>query len=700
MSNLGDLSRLMAEVTAEATIQNYVEMRGSPHVLPDGDRRPKKAGARGAGQSASTDPFWIESPLPFDEFVVSPQQMNQPPLSERQRSDIEKFLGVDPKKVFLEPETHYREAVLLWGKGSGKDWLSSLVQCWIIYILLCMRNPRAVLRMPVGESTDIVNVAYSKDQAEDVFFSKFTGRLTNWDWLSHRYLIIDGGSARNRDRHANLHRKQAEADNRVINIATDLVEFPFGIRAHSKHAQNESWEGLNILFAVMDEASAFRDKGLRANAIAVHGTLRSSAKRFPSLFRIMILSWPRKKRADFTIKAYEDAIEGKTGDIYASKAAVWEVNPKARREDYAEDYRQDPEGSAAKYECNPPASDIGFLDETMVADCFIPGMESRVHTVPCVVRGDPVVTPTGQREVREYIGKKIEDVIVLGLTDRSTPRVIAMDGGAVSDCGAMCIAHGVPEEVTHTPADGSPQTVSIVNKVVVDALLLWEPDRERRLQVSLNNMTDIVIQVAQLVSVRAVSYDHWQSYSSIETLVGKGIYCEAHNVNADDYGLLKYMVNMQKLLIPTDLWCAWERAQVELSDLERRLTPTGQFKVDHPDSGSKDIADTIAQVTRLLNSPAIRSIAQERTRPAILIGQGISGGRSPISVARPSGIASGTLTGSSSGGTFDSIIDGLRADSRRTMSAPAPKAGGVQMPPTPGGEVRTPFPRIMTVRLR
>jgi hypothetical protein len=62
-----------------------------------------------------------------------------------------------------------------------------------------------------------------------------------------------------------------------VQVNDDMVEFPRTIRSWSRHAQNESYEGLNVLVWLMDEASAFLSKLRRENASGIYQTLKTSA---------------------------------------------------------------------------------------------------------------------------------------------------------------------------------------------------------------------------------------------------------------------------------------------------------------------------------------------------------------------------------------------------------------------------------------
>jgi hypothetical protein len=559
----------------------------------------------------SGESFWAESPLALASFVVSKDHMNQPPLSERQQADIDSFLGVDPKRVFLNPETMYRVGVLLWGKGGGKDWLCSIIQCWVVHILLCMTDPRLALGMPVGEPMDIINVAYSADQAKDVFFSKFLGRLKNWTWLWRKYLILESNRKLNPDQHPLVNASHDD----IVHIKGDEVRFPFKITAYSAHSENESYEGKSPIFWIMDEAAAFRDKGKKANGAAVYKTLKSSAvSRYPNLWRGLLISYPRSK-IDFMMQMYDAAASDPT--TFSSRAATWEVNPTVTKEDFADEYVKDPKDARAKYECRPPGSEFGFFDEDMVGEVFIPSMASTVFTSPALIKGFVRDPETSMDRERTFVGKILEDVSTAGHRDKSSPRVVHVDGGLTGDNAGMCIAHGVHHVVTeHNPETRKVHRYAI-KKLVVDALLIWRPDKVRRFPISLNNVASIIIGAKEKgMRISAVSYDQWNSASSVEALTMEGLFCDMHNINTDDYTELRNFINLGAVEIPVDKWTEWALARQEMEQLEG-IASGQRIRVDHPEGGSKELTDCLAGCLRLLNNPEIRDHSRATRAPRI-----------------------------------------------------------------------------------
>jgi hypothetical protein len=150
---------------------------------------------------ASGGELWREEPVDFETFCYSREHLGLGELFPLQLAAVYTLVGRDPKRMFEhvdrqaadELARRYQIAALLWGKGSGKDYLCSILVLYLVYVLLCLRNPQAYLELAAGENIDVVNVAYNADQAKKVFFAKFKQRMYRWKWLRRNFDVVEGG---------------------------------------------------------------------------------------------------------------------------------------------------------------------------------------------------------------------------------------------------------------------------------------------------------------------------------------------------------------------------------------------------------------------------------------------------------------------------------------------------------------------------
>lgn len=314
-----------------------------------------------------------------------------------------------------------------------------------------------------------------------------------------------------------------------------MIRFPnINLRLHSVHAANESWEGLNLLAWVMDEASAFRAAGGMTDISgAVYGTLRTSAhSRFPSLRWIgMIISFPRKQVGDFTLEKYKDAQTSPT--MFGDRGATWDVNPQYDPahplfkdfpwvtiealniripKPFVEEFLKDPTDCKTKYMCEPPPQIGGFFELPTKLD-------------ECVDRELPGVVATSQlvkRTVRE-----LDFEYVSMLIDQIPPRqegcsyFLHGDPGLVSDAFSICVCHTLPESKWVVDLEGEERQLQ---KVVVDFVLNWE--RTSTTPVDLKNVEETIEKLARYYGIQRITFDRWNSATSIQSLIEKGFFAE------------------------------------------------------------------------------------------------------------------------------------------------------------------------------
>ena len=126
-----------------------------------------------------------EKPVDLKTFVRSPEYLGLPELSDYQYTLIEKSSQIYKDstliKLFGEEEGRIRfkqtanEVVAQLGKGSGKDYCSTIAVAYIVYLLLCLKDPATYYGKPPGDSIDIINIAINSQQASNVFFKGFKG---------------------------------------------------------------------------------------------------------------------------------------------------------------------------------------------------------------------------------------------------------------------------------------------------------------------------------------------------------------------------------------------------------------------------------------------------------------------------------------------------------------------------------------------
>jgi hypothetical protein len=144
-----------------------------------------------------------ETPVDVKTFVEGEDYLGQPPLSDiqydivRAMSQIYKKDDLITLEGFEEGSRYYKkytknEIILQLGKGSGKDFVSTVAVAFIVYKLLCLKDPARYYGKPSGDAIDIINVAINAQQAKNVFFKGLKTKIEKSPLVCWQVLRKDG----------------------------------------------------------------------------------------------------------------------------------------------------------------------------------------------------------------------------------------------------------------------------------------------------------------------------------------------------------------------------------------------------------------------------------------------------------------------------------------------------------------------------
>ena len=519
---------------------------------------------------------FVETPVDVKTFVQSPEYLGQPLLSDIQYEIVEAMSQIYRKEDLIdlmgeaEGTKHFNkytknELILQLGKGSGKDFISTVACAYVVYKLLCLKDPAVYFGKPPGDAIDIINVAVNAQQAKNVFFKGFRVKVEKSPWFAGKY-----------------------------NPKADSFEFDKGITVYSGHSERESHEGLNLLMAVLDEISGFatevgtgNEQGKTADNIykAFRGTVDS---RFPDLGKVVLLSFPRYQ-GDFISQRYEAVIaeketierthtfimneelphddpgnqfeiswdedtilQYKIPRVFAFKRPTWEVNPTRKIEDFKLAFYTDLGDAMMRFACMPTyASDAFFKQKDKLERC----MNSR-NPLDSFRRFDETFKP-----------------------DPDKVYYIHADLAQKHDKCAVAIAH-VDKWVSIQVIKDYEQVAPIV---VVDAVAWWEPRAEG--PVNLSEVKQWIMNLRrQGFNLGMVSFDRWQSFDIQNELQAVGIRTETVSVAKKHYEDLAMMIYEERVAIPMIPILLEEMSELKIMKGNR---------VDHPRKKSKDLADAV-----------------------------------------------------------------------------------------------------------
>jgi len=522
------------------------------------------------------DNNFAETPVDAKTFVEGEEYLGQPSLSQVQYDIVEAMSQIYKLEDLIdllgdEEGTRYykkytkNEIILQLGKGSGKDFVSTVACAYIVYKLLCLKEPARYYGKPSGDAIDIINVAINAQQAKNVFFKGFKNKIENSPWFAGKY-----------------------------NSKAESIEFDHSITVYSGHSERESHEGLNLLVAVLDEISGFaqevgtgNDQGKTADNI--YKAFRASVdSRFPDLGKVALLSFPRYP-GDFISQKYDDVIaekdvvtkthkflmnpdlpessDGNTLEIsweedtilsykypgvFALKRPTWVVNPTRKVDDFKVSFFTDLGDAMQRFACVP----------TYSTDAFFKQIE-KVRT--CMTLRNPL---DSHRRFDEVFKPDPEKVYF-----------VHADLAQRHDKCAVAIAH-VDKWVNIQVINNYEQVAPIV---VVDAVAWWEPKIEG--PVNLSEVKQWIQNLRRLgFNIGLVSFDRWQSFDIQNELKQVGIRTDTVSVAKKHYEDMAMLVYEERLVMP-----AIDLLFEELTELK---IMKGN-RVDHPRKSSKDLADAV-----------------------------------------------------------------------------------------------------------
>lgn len=515
-----------------------------------------------------------EIPVDVETFVYSKDYLGFPRLSDSQLEIVkigsQVYKEHTLKRLYGEKEgaklwrQNKKELIMALGKGSGKDALSTIICAYVVYQLLCLKDPAEYYGKPSGDAIDVINVAINADQAANVFFKGFKTRVQKCPWFAGKYKALQKS-----------------------------IVFDKSITVYSGNSEGEATEGYNILLAVLDEIDGFDEGSKEENhpaANAMYNTLSATvSSRFDDTGKVLLLSFPRSKDGfimtkyneaiaekeeviySYTFKLDEDLPSGikenefeiewvedniisyKFPEVWAMRKPTWKVNPTKTINSFKRDFYKNPDDALGRFACNPSDfTDGGWFRAKEKIDAAFSGsnaISDVTGKVEFIAKPDPI---------KEYY--------------------IHVDLARVQDNCAIAMAHVESWQKTVFDAEGEMSPI-----VVVDLVRYWKPDRDR--PVDFADVRDFVISIKRYgYNIKLVTFDRWNSDQIIKHLNDSDVKAEKLSVGRDHYTDLATLMSEHRIKGPNvDL------LRTELKKLV--VLPNGN--VDHTNKSSKDLSDAV-----------------------------------------------------------------------------------------------------------
>ena len=516
-----------------------------------------------------------EKPAPLEQFVTDKNYLGLPPLSEHQYTMIKAMTQIYRKETLIKlwgeeeglkiSKQTCSEVILQLGKGSGKDYTSTIACAYMVHLLLCLTDPARYYGKPPGDAIDIINIAINAIQANRVFFKGFNQRIEKSPWFQGKYVA-----------------------------KANMVEFDKSVTVHSGHSEREAWEGYNVLVVILDEISGFELESTSGHeqaktASSIYKMYRASVNsRFPDFGKVILLSFPRFKM-DYIQQKYNEAVaekevilrhhkfkvdpelpDGTEGNefeieweedhivsykvprMYALKRPTWEINPTRTIDDFTIDFYTDPTDALSRFACMPPdATDAFFKNRVVIEKAF----------------SNPNLNVDSYGRFADTFKSDPEKTYFLHV-----------DLAQKHDHCAVALAH-VEGWVTMKIGE---QYKEAAPRVVVDAIRFWTPTSSK--SVDFTEVKDYITSVRDRgFNLKMVTFDRWNSHDMMQQLGVHGIKTEILSVAKKHYEDLSLSLTEERLHGP--------KIQLLIDELlQLRIV---KDKVDHPRKGSKDLSDAV-----------------------------------------------------------------------------------------------------------
>lgn len=573
------------------------------------------------------NPQFEERPATLREFLGADYLDIEDMVRPRIREELAKIIGEEVNPY--NPTAEYL-AMITGGIGIGKTTVAAIVLPYLVHWTLCLKDPQKFFGLLPGSRIAFMQMSTSSQQAKEVIFGDIKARVNHSPWFK-RYPFDK------------TFKNQFRFAKDVWIVPGDSAETTF--------------EGYNILGGILDEADSHKVTDKKCYATEGFRTIYNRmSSRFEDRGFLLIIG-QMKSSTGFAAQKYQEFQERE--DAYAVRMAIWESRGDA--------YFADEDGRVEKFVYDTYRREVvprevftsGMLDESdhlleipnVYKDQFRTNPEQALKDlagIPPAV-GDPFISLAYKIdecvERWEAMFGEGSPVDIDGRFDpqfRATDRlrrVIHLDLAYSAKGDGLGLSMGHVYEMREIDGELKPFIVIDFMKQIRAApgTEIFFGDVRREIY-SLRD--DLKFNIDLLTTDGFESHDFRSQMSrrrisTDEVSVDKTLlpyYDLREAIYEDRIAFPRYMVRSKRN--PAD--------HVEIASKElRELSDEGK-KVDHPPSGSKDVADTLAAVCYSLMGDRryqrkVASIASYKDKTALASGDawhpaymGDSGARAPI----------------------------------------------------------------------
>ncbi len=534
-----------------------------------------------------SDDVWEFEPVDIEEFLEGEEFLGEyiyATLFECVKDDIKAIFYGNPRKI-LE-KRRFKEIMFKEAYGTGKSIRAALIACYLIYLILCLRNPAIYFDLMPSSKITITNVAVTKKQAKDVVFSKLKSMIDYCPWFRSKGYMYDPNNK------LELRFDPADATRIDPTKIYKNVYVTFG------SSSEFSAVGYDVFCAIIDEATAYGIEGGMDKAEIIYDTFKGRvASRFAKSGMIVMAGNPHHVD-DFLERRLKEAKDDK--EIYMIKQrSLWD----AKMPDYDGDwfyFNYDKMKVVDEIERDKPhvlkipvvfQKEFEISPEKSTRNLAGIALESISRFVTNVDKVDAMFINSGRKNPVEVLedGTVVFDKKFGPVNDGL--HAVHVDIGVTGDACGIALGH-ISDFVKGNPI------------FYVDCLIRLKGSKSN--PNILEDIRSIIYQLSKLgFNIGPVSLDGYQSTDFIQIMNRKGY--DAYLLSVD-LKMTPY-INMRQALYEERINCpVHDFLEHELKTLEN----INDKKVDHPLKGSKDIADALCGVLNsLIEKVPIESVSSD-----------------------------------------------------------------------------------------
>lgn len=528
------------------------------------------------------NPQFEERPATLEEFL-GPDYLN---IAEKVRPSIREVLSeIFGEDVQTENPSKYMRALFTGGIGIGKTTVASICLTYLVHWTLCLRDPQDFFDLIPGSRIAFVMMSTSERQAKDVIFGDVKERIRHSPWFK-RYPY------------------DPKFKNR-FEFSKYVVILPLG-------SEEIAAEGMNVLGGVIDEIDSGKVTDRKIYMQTAYETIENRISSRYGERGLIFLIGQRKSQSGFAQTMLDEFNE--RDDAYAHVMTIWE----SRGMDYYAD-----EGDLDLFYYDLTRKE--FVPQGVINEGLIDPNQASILSIPSLYRkdfemnpekalkdlagippavGDPFISYT--HKITECRDRWIEEFGDASPVDKdgrfqegwkatdSVPRVAHIDIGFSGGGDALGLALGHVRRMVEVDGELKPY-------IVFD--LLYQKTVPAGHEIFLGDIRHLIYDLKEhyRFKLTQVSLDGFQSQDTMQQLQRRRIGTSYLSVDREKlpYFDLREAIYEARVAFPPYIVRSKhdETKEVEIAVVElSELTDEGK-KIDHPSTGSKDVADAMAGVT-------------------------------------------------------------------------------------------------------